>query len=68
MLAEQDGATVWPKVIELPEIVAGRRPGRTDAGQITMFKSNGLALEDVAVAHWVYQEAVRQSVGQPLPL
>ena len=68
VLAEQDGATVWPKVIELPEIVAGRRPGRTAAGQITMFKSNGLALEDVAVAHWVYQEAVRQSVGQPLPL
>jgi len=34
----------WSRVVELQELVAGR-PGRTRAGELTIFKSNGLAIE-----------------------
>lgn len=40
--------------VELADIVAGRRPGRQSRDQITIFKSNGLAVEDIAVAGYVY--------------
>jgi len=49
--------------VELSEIVAGKRPGRTSAGQITVFKSNGLAVEDIAVAGYLYEEALRRGLG-----
>ena len=41
--------------VELGEIIAGRHPGRTGAGQITIFKSNGLAVQDVAAAGYLYE-------------
>src|SRR5579863_980802 len=50
--------------VELSEIVAGKRPGRTGADQITVFKSNGLAVEDVAVAGHIYEEALRRGLGR----
>jgi alanine dehydrogenase len=49
--------------VELSEIVAGKRPGRTSADQITVFKSNGLAVEDVAVAGYIYEEALKRGMG-----
>jgi alanine dehydrogenase len=67
VLAAKDGVEVWDRVGELANLVAGRAAGRTAPGQITLFKSNGLALEDVAAAHYVYQEALRKGMGQPLP-
>ena len=48
---------------ELAEIVAGRKPGRTSAGEITLFDSTGVALEDVAAAVMVYQRALEVGVG-----
>jgi alanine dehydrogenase len=50
--------------VELSEIVAGHRPGRTSPDQITIFKSNGLAVEDIAVAGYIYEEALRRGLGQ----
>ncbi len=50
--------------IELSDIVAGKRPGRTSADQITVFKSNGLAVEDIAVAGYLYEEARRRGLGR----
>lgn len=41
--------------------------GRTDDRAITIFKSNGLALQDVAAAGWIYEEAVRLGLGFPIP-
>jgi ornithine cyclodeaminase/alanine dehydrogenase-like protein (mu-crystallin family) len=41
--------------------------GRNDDRAITVFKSNGLALEDVVAAGWVYQEAARLGIGFPIP-
>jgi alanine dehydrogenase len=56
-------ATPFPGV-ELSEIVAGLRPGRVNAAQITVFKSNGLAVEDVAVAGYIYEEALKLGLGR----
>jgi len=61
-LKERPGAA-FPGV-ELAEIIAGKRPGRTGADQITIFKSNGMAIEDVAVAGYIYEEALRRGLGQ----
>jgi ornithine cyclodeaminase/alanine dehydrogenase-like protein (mu-crystallin family) len=40
---------------ELGEVVSGKKPGRTDAAEITVFKSVGVAVEDVASAALVYE-------------
>ena len=39
---------------ELSDVIAGRRPGRTRADEITIFDSSGTALQDVAAAIVVY--------------
>src|SRR5712692_7415897 len=56
----------WDEVVELHEIVAGRRPGRPSAEAITLFKSNGIALWDIAVAGYIYQQALEKGKGQAL--
>jgi alanine dehydrogenase len=48
---------------ELAEIVAGKKPGRETASEITLFDSTGTGLQDVAAAIAVYEEAVRARVG-----
>ena len=53
---------------ELGEIVTGRKPGRTDNQEITLFKSVGVALEDVATAAFVYEQALAKGVGTHLAL
>jgi ornithine cyclodeaminase/alanine dehydrogenase-like protein (mu-crystallin family) len=42
---------------ELGEIVTGCKPGRTDATEITLFDSTGVAIQDVAAAAWAYERA-----------
>jgi alanine dehydrogenase len=49
----------------LGEIVAGLRPGR-EGDEITVFDSTGLAIQDVAVARIVYDEAERRGLGHKL--
>ena len=44
----------WSRVVELQEVVAGR-VGRRSAEEVTLFKSNGLGVEDVAAAALVYE-------------
>jgi ornithine cyclodeaminase/alanine dehydrogenase-like protein (mu-crystallin family) len=58
----------WNTVQELSEIVTGKEAGRTSADQITLFKSNGIATWDLAAAVRVYEMAVAQGIGQPIPL
>ncbi len=57
-LKERSGAA-FPAV-EMADIVAGKQPGRTNADQITIFKSNGLAVEDIAVAGYICEEALNE--------
>lgn len=53
---------------EIGEVFSGRRPGRTDPGQITLFKSLGLAVEDVATAQLAYERARDRQIGEPFGL
>lgn len=48
---------------ELGEIVVKSKPGRADDREITLFKSNGLAIQDVATAKLVYDKAVAAKIG-----
>lgn len=54
----------WANVKELSDIVIGLAPGRTSERQITLFKSNGIASEDIAVAAKVYEAALRSGAGK----
>ncbi|MDR7415203.1 MAG: ornithine cyclodeaminase family protein [Armatimonadota bacterium] len=65
--AEREGVFRWERAVELADIVAGKLPGRGDAREITLFASQGIALEDVAVAKLVYERAVTEGMGRPLP-
>lgn len=63
LLAMGESAWTDVRVVELAEIVAGRvnpRPGRDS---VTVFKSNGLAVEDVVCAGYVYERALEASLG-----
>ena len=51
-------------VAELAELVAGTREGRTSDGQITLFKSVGLAVEDALAARVTLANAAVLGVGQ----
>lgn len=48
---------------EIGEILTGQIPGRRTDEEITLFKSLGLAVEDLASAHYVYQKALQQGLG-----
>jgi len=54
----------FARAVELGAIVAGTAPGRSSAGEITLFKSLGVALEDVAVAGHVYALARERGLGE----
>jgi alanine dehydrogenase len=58
----------WTAVQELSQIVAGKVSARNNAGEITLFKSNGIATWDLAAAVRVYEMAVSQGKGKPIPL
>lgn len=56
------------RAAEMGEVLLGTRPGRTDAGQLTVYKSMGHAVEDVVAAQLVYDAALKQGAGQPVEL
>jgi alanine dehydrogenase len=66
LLPIQQGLLDWERVHELHEVVAGAIPGRQGPEQITLFKSLGLALEDIAVAAHIYKLARERGVGEEL--
>jgi len=45
---------------EIGEVVAGRRPGRSGDDEITLFKSVGVAVEDIVTADLVYRKAIAE--------
>ena len=60
------GALAWERTAELNQIVAGRVPGRPRADSVTLFKSLGMALWDVAAAKAVYDRARDEGIGRRL--
>jgi ornithine cyclodeaminase len=53
---------------EIGELILGKVEGRRSPRDVTIFKSLGLAVEDVAAADLVYRRAVTQDIGQELEL
>jgi len=66
--ASEAGAFFWEDAQELGAVVTGQYPGREDDDEITLFKSHGIALEDVALAAKIYEAAVAARIGEPLNL
>ena len=58
----------WNRVSTLAELVSGKAAARVNEAQITLFKSNGIASWDLAVATKVYAAAREQGLGRELPL
>jgi ornithine cyclodeaminase len=67
LLALDEKDWTGPRLVELQEVVSGRSPGRTHPREITLFKSNGLAVEDVIAAGFVYEKALAAGRGTPVP-
>jgi alanine dehydrogenase len=61
-----DDNSRWQQVRELCEIVAGKRPGRKSPEQITLFKSNGIASWDLAVAAYIFECAEKKGLGSKI--
>ena len=55
-------------VAELGDVVTGKVPGRTSAAEVTLFKSLGLAVEDLAAAHHVAARAEAEDRGIAIDL
>ncbi len=66
--ADRAGEPVWDRVVELGAITARATPGRQAAGEITLFESQGIALEDVVTMDLLYRKAVAAGAGQRLSL
>lgn len=57
----------WTGVKKLSDVVAGKVSGRTSDSEVTLFKSNGIASWDLAVAMKVYALAREKKLGRELP-
>jgi ornithine cyclodeaminase len=56
------------QLIELGELVTGVRPGRTRADQTTLFESQGMAIQDLAVANRLLRFARERGLGKEIPV
>lgn len=54
------------EVHELSALVAGKASGRVDLNEITLFKSVGTGIQDIALAAVIYQRAQEREVGKPI--
>ncbi len=62
--AVEAGVLEWSQLRELKNVLAGRETGRATAADITLFKSVGLAIEDVALAAKTVELARVAGVGR----
>lgn len=66
--ALRDGVLQWSNVTEFAHVLTGRYPGRQSPTDVTVFKSLGLGIEDIAVAVKVVELARQRGVGREFPL
>jgi len=67
IIAFQGDEICWTGVKKLSDVVAGKVSGRTSDTEVTLFKSNGIASWDLAVAMRVYTQAREKGLGRSLP-
>lgn len=64
ILAAQEGVVTPESVVaEIGELVIGLKRGRTSPYEITLFKSLGLAIEDVVCAEYLFRKASAENIG-----
>lgn len=69
MLAIAEGAIDAATIdVELGDVIAGRKDGRSSDTEITLFDSTGIGLEDLAVAHLVIERATALDIGERIDL
>ena len=61
------GVGAVDSTVELAAVLMGLAQGRTDAGQITLFESHGLAVQDLACARHILERASAEGLGARLP-
>jgi ornithine cyclodeaminase/alanine dehydrogenase-like protein (mu-crystallin family) len=66
--AEAQAGLDWSAVLPLSDVVAGKAAGRTSPGEVTLFESQGIGLEDLAAACRVLQLARERGVGMEIPI
>jgi ornithine cyclodeaminase/alanine dehydrogenase-like protein (mu-crystallin family) len=66
MMPASRGLVLWEQMRELWQVVSGEVSGRESDDDITLFKSLGMALWDIAAAKAVYDKAVASGKGKPL--
>ncbi len=62
----EKGLLNWERVQEVCHVVNGTMTGRKNDADITLFKSLGLAIEDVATATLLYRKAQEQKIGKEI--
>ena len=64
LLAAKEGLVTPESIVgEIGELLIGTKTGRTSSTDITLFKSLGLAIEDIAAADYLYNKAQAQNAG-----
>lgn len=67
MRAAETGHFSWESLVRLDRIVRGLRQGRTKPEDVTLFESQGVAFEDIAVCKKLLDMANEQGIGTELP-
>ncbi len=57
--------SIWS---DMPQIVAGRKPGRTSPDERIFIRAGGLVSQDVGPCHLVYQRARERGLGTAFPV
>lgn len=60
------GALQWSDVLEFAPLLVGKYPGREAPRDVTLFKSLGLGIEDIALAVRVVELARKEGLGREL--
>ena len=68
LVPAERGVVKWETLTELGDVVSGRVTGRTSKTQITLFESQGLAIQDIATAMRIYELARKQNLGQEIDI
>ena len=69
LMAKREGALTDASIVaELGEVLVWSRPGRASSAEITIFKSLGIAIEDLASAEFLFRRALALGAGQRVEL
>ena len=61
-----EGKLSWSRIPELGELVTGRVAGRASRDEINIFRESQGGYGDMALAAWLYEEAVRRGIGKQM--